>query len=417
MVQDTGWAFLGRVAAIALNTALFLVLARILGAREYGIFSGAQALVNTAAPYSALGCRLLYIRYVSVDRSKAGAYWGNALVVTGALSLFLTLVFCYLGPRLTGIRSIAIFALLSVVSCFSTQVITLGNGVFLANQKLRQMATLNTFCNLVRLLCIIVLGVFWKQVTAVQWSAGVFVASMLGAGVAFVAIYREIGRPYFRPKLFLARLGEGLSFSFGDSTQAVYNDLDKTMLSHYGMTRENGFYTIAYRIADFSSTPTDAIDASFSSRVFKHNAVGGRQAVVTLLLRSLRFAVPLAVVSAVAMVVLTPLVTRIIGRDFAEALVAARWLCCLPIFRAVHRLTGTALTGIGLQNQRTLAQFVVAAVNVGLNLWWIPRFGWVGAAWSSLACDALLAVLNVLLLTNAKWRERRLGVATMTSAS
>jgi O-antigen/teichoic acid export membrane protein len=40
----------------------------------------------------------------------------------------------------------------------------------------------------------------------------------------------------------------------------------------------------------------------------------------------------------------------------------------------------------------------VAALNFVLNLWLIPAYGWIGAAWSSLASDGLLAVLNSLLL-------------------
>jgi O-antigen/teichoic acid export membrane protein len=36
----------------------------------------------------------------------------------------------------------------------------------------------------------------------------------------------------------------------------------------------------------------------------------------------------------------------------------------------------------------------VAAVNLGLNFWWIPVYGWIGAAWSSVASDGLLGLLN-----------------------
>jgi O-antigen/teichoic acid export membrane protein len=61
---------------------------------------------------------------------------------------------------------------------------------------------------------------------------------------------------------------------------------------------------------------------------------------------------------------------------------------------------------------RTAAQVTVALVNLLLNLWWIPVFGWIGAAWSSLASDGLLAVLNTLLLFLG-WKR---GVQAETSA-
>ncbi|MGH9561899.1 MAG: polysaccharide biosynthesis C-terminal domain-containing protein, partial [Terracidiphilus sp.] len=58
----------------------------------------------------------------------------------------------------------------------------------------------------------------------------------------------------------------------------------------------------------------------------------------------------------------------------------------------------TAVTGMGFQRYRTRAQLSAAAFNLGLNLWLIPRYGWLGAAWASLATDGALAVVNWSIL-------------------
>jgi O-antigen/teichoic acid export membrane protein len=115
---------------------------------------------------------------------------------------------------------------------------------------------------------------------------------------------------------------------------------------------------------------------------------------------------------AVSILLLAPFIPRLVGRDFSGVLVALRWLCWIPLLRGIHRATGSALTGSGRQNLRTAAQVTVALVNLLLNLWWIPVFGWIGAAWSSLASDGLLAVLNTLLLFLG-WKR---GVQAETSA-
>ena len=115
---------------------------------------------------------------------------------------------------------------------------------------------------------------------------------------------------------------------------------------------------------------------------------------------------------AVSILLLAPFIPRLVGRDFSGVLIALRWLCWIPLLRGIHRATGSALTGSGRQNLRTAAQVTVALVNLLLNLWWIPVFGWIGAAWSSLASDGLLAVLNTLLLFLG-WKR---GVQAETSA-
>jgi O-antigen/teichoic acid export membrane protein len=89
-----------------------------------------------------------------------------------------------------------------------------------------------------------------------------------------------------------------------------------------------------------------------------------------------------------------PLIPLVVGRGFAEGAVALRWLCPIPLFRSIHQMTGCALTGAGMQRYRTATQLTAATLNFFLNLWLIPKWGWHGAAWSSLCTDAALAGMN-----------------------
>jgi O-antigen/teichoic acid export membrane protein len=71
---------------------------------------------------------------------------------------------------------------------------------------------------------------------------------------------------------------------------------------------------------------------------------------------------------------------------------ALRWLAVLPVLKSIHYFFADALTGAGYQGVRAAAQIFVALTNVGLNFWLIPVYSWRGAAWSSIACDGLLAI-------------------------
>jgi O-antigen/teichoic acid export membrane protein len=213
----------------------------------------------------------------------------------------------------------------------------------------------------------------------------------------------EIGPAAFERELILRRVHEGLGFSFAGTTQATYNDVDKVMLSHYGLNRENGFYTLAYRVIDVATSPIVALDAAILPRFF-HLGHAGMPKVVRLAVKSAGASVLLGAGIAVGVLLLAPLIPHMVGRDFSGALIALRWLCWIPLLRGIHRMTGGALTGSGRQNLRTAAQLTVAAVNILLNLWWIPAYGWIGAAWSSVASDGLLALLTSLILLWT-WRQ------------
>jgi O-antigen/teichoic acid export membrane protein len=389
--------FAGQGANFALQAASFILLARFLGVTEYGIFAGAFALTSIVTPYSLLGASMLFMRYVSVDRRLARVYWGNALVIVFLISGIFVLAASYAGPAFTGIHSRWMFVVLMTANCFFAQIAGLASTVFQTFEKMRNTAILSFVSNLMRLLILLILQAWMHHATAEQWSMGVLLASVLAALLSFVTVTLDIGWPTFSFNLMRQRIVEGVGFSFAGTTQAVYNDVDKTMLSHYGLNRENGFYSLAYKIVDFSTSPMFAIAAAILPRLFR-GSHENKQEVIRLAFKAALYAAFIGVVIAGGTLLVAPVVPRIVGRDFSGVLVALHWLCWIPLLRGIHFMTGSALTGLGHQKLRTAAQFTVAGVNILLNLWWIPVYGWIGAAWSSVAADGLLAILNVLLL-------------------
>jgi len=198
-------------------------------------------------------------------------------------------------------------------------------------------------------------------------------------------------------------VGEGFGFSLAGSTQSAYNDIDKTMLSHYGMNVANGIYTMAYRIVDVATIPITALDAAALPRFFRQSR-DGATSVADLSVRLAKRAVLLGIIMSGCLFLTAPLIPLIVGNGFRDSVMALRWLCLIPAFRGIHQITGSAITGMGFQRYRTSAQFSAAALNLGLNLWLIPRYGWLGAAWASVATDGALGVTNWSMLQCLKRR-------------
>jgi O-antigen/teichoic acid export membrane protein len=165
------------------------------------------------------------------------------------------------------------------------------------------------------------------------------------------------------------------------------------MLSHYGMNQANGIYSMVYRIVDIATIPIFSIRDAAMPRFFKLGTES-IAAAADLTNRLLQRTLSLGVLSAAGMFVAAPLIPLVVGSGFADGVAGLRWLCLIPVFRSIHQMTGCALTGAGMQNYRTGTQMTAAAINLLLNVWLIPRWGWHGAAWSSLGTDAALAAMN-----------------------
>jgi O-antigen/teichoic acid export membrane protein len=233
----------------------------------------------------------------------------------------------------------------------------------------------------------------FHQCTAWPWALVSTLVSALAAAAIVVTITLRFGRPRFDSRLFFKRGAEGLGFAVAMSTSSLYNDLDKTMLSHYGMNRDNGIYSMAYRIVDIATIPIFSLRDAAMPRFFKLGREG-ISASAGLARKLLRRTLILGAIGSAAIYLAAPLIPIVVGREFIEGVAAMRWLCLIPLFRGVHQIAGSALTGAGMQRYRTATQLLAATLNFFLNLWLIPRWGWHGAAWSSLCTDAALAAMN-----------------------
>ena len=167
----------GREQTFFLQAVSFVLLAHLLGVTEYGIFSGAYALISLATPYSTLGAGMLFMRYVSADRSQAGLYWGNTLLLTTTVSLLIALVFYFAGPAIAHIQSHLIFVLLAIANCLFGQIAAVAGTVFQTFEKMRYTSILGFLSTLGRLLVLLIMLAVLHRATAVQWSLGFLIAS------------------------------------------------------------------------------------------------------------------------------------------------------------------------------------------------------------------------------------------------
>ena len=397
LARNAWWMLVGQGFNLVFQAGYFILLARLLGVTEYGIFVGAFAFVAIATPYCALGSGLVFVRHVSATPKDFAVYWGNILLsVVGVGSLF-TLLLYFLAPHVVNLASASLVLLLALSECVCRQLVICICQIFQAFEQLRLTVAMILLTSFLRLMAVVTLAVFLHHATARIWVLSSLLVSVVAAVAASVIVIARFGAPRLSLKLWLSRIGEGFGFSLSGSSQSAYNDIDKAMLSHYGMNMANGIYTMAYRLVDLATIPVHSLDAAALPR-FCRQAQDRPAAVVSLSFKLATRSALFGIVIAACLFVAAPLIPHIVGNGFKESVMALRWLCPLPVFRSIHQLTGCAITGLGFQRYRTIAQCCAATLNFGLNLWLIPSFGWLGAAWASLATDGLLGIASWALL-------------------
>ncbi len=398
LARDTLWMLVSKLFNVVMQAGYFIIVARVLGSKNYGSFIGITALASILFPFVALGSEHILIKYVSTDKSKFRVFWGNTLFLSFANSLAITLVLLLLSPLIFA-DHIALFSifliLLADLLCLS--LLDISYKALMAIKRVNKTAQLGILNTCGKLLAALCLAVFFKNPNTNTWACLYFIAAVIMSGLSIVLVYKLGGRPCLELTTLRENIKQGIYFSISASAQNINANLDKTMLASLSTLTATGIYGSAYRFIDVGNVPLIAIFGATYTRFFQHGASGIRSS-LNFAKRLLPLIVGYAAISIIGYYIFAPFIPLILGEEYRDAIAALRWLAPLPAIAAFQYLVADTLTGAGHQKARSIVQVTAAIFNVLLNLWLIPLYSWRGAAWATLISDSLRLVCLCLIL-------------------
>jgi O-antigen/teichoic acid export membrane protein len=390
LARNTVWMTLGQGLRLVIQALYFVLIARSLGAVNYGAFVGVVALVGIVYPFATLGSGNLLVKNVSRDANLFGLYWGRALATTAVSSSILFSAVLFLSHfALPGSIPFRLVILVAGSDLFGLSIIQLCGQAFQTFERLNWTATITVMGSASRFTGALILVALHHHPSALQWGYLYFCSTWVVATAALVLVSMKVGAPRFRLWKSVAEMREGFYFSAGLSAQTIYNDIDKTMLARLGTLEAAGIYGAAYRLIDVTFVPIQSLLAAAYPNFFR-TGVAGISATLGYARRLVWGALAYSIAACVAILLGAGIVPIILGPEYNATAEALRWLSLLPVLKVLHYFLSDSLTGAGYQGVRTCIQAGVALFNVLINLWIIPAYSWRGAAWSSIASDALL---------------------------
>jgi O-antigen/teichoic acid export membrane protein len=394
---------------IVLQAVYFVIIARALGAEQYGAFVGVTALVAILAPFASLGSGNLLIKNVSRNRVLFGEYWGNALfmIFTSGLVL-IVLVLCIAPIFLPKTIPVLLIFLVAVTDLIFARLLDTAGQAFQSVLWLSKTAQLNILPQITRVMAALVFVSFFPKSGALGWTFLYLVSTAVSALVGVLLVHRSLGLPKLAISRIMPELAEGFYFSISLSAQTVYNDIDKTMLAGLSTLEATGIYAAAYRLIDVAFVPVRSLLAAAYAKFFQHGAAGISGS-MSLAKRLLPVASSYGAIAGIGLFLFAPVVPYVLGDEYVGAVEALRWLAPLPFLKAMHYFAADTLTGAGFQGVRSAVQVLIALFNVLINLWLIPLYSWRGAALSSLASDGFL-MLGLWMMVAFFYRQQAQGL-------
>ncbi len=403
---NTGVLTVGIGIQIALQAVYFIAVTRTMGAHYYGAFISVSALATIVAAFSGWGADQLLIRIVATDRAAFAPALGNALIyyfiTAPAFAAAASLAFRFLlNPEISGLT-------IALVVC--TEVILARANYFAVNcfqafERGRDMAVLGVLLYLFRAIAAVIWSATTVHATPLSWAWFYMASTLLAGGASMALIFLRLGRPVWH--FSIKDWKDGGFFALQMGSFVGFRDIDKPLVVALSGLGQAGLYAAAFRIADVAAVPVRALIFSTYVRFFQRGAHGTRGSFAFA--RSLvPVGVALGGVAGIGVAVASTFATLVIGHNYDSIGPSLLLLAPLPVLYALYYLAADAIISGGHVGYRSFIQLLLPAVDVGLCLLLVPRYGAAGAAMAATCTHlVLVVVLWLSLLYFAREPARR----------
>lgn len=394
IAKNTTVLFISQIITYVLGFFITVYTVRYLSVDNYGILSTALALTGIYVVFSDLGLGTLTVREVARDKSLTRKYVGNITAMKFILSLFtflLTILTVYIiGYSGNTITVIYILTISYLFNAFSS----IFYAIFQSYQKMeyQSVATiLNSVVMLIGTLLVIYLGLDVIAFALVYLVANAinFVYVTVTYAWKFYLPNIEVDLDFWKPTI-----KEALPLSLTSIFAIMVFRVDTVMLSIIRGVEAVGFYNAAYRLMEaLIFFPAVYVTSIFP--VFSTLYVTSHKPLKSAYEKSFKYLTIVSLPIAVGTTLLADQIILLIFKSayFPSILTLQILIWVLP-FSFVNYMLGSLLTSMNRQYILLKITVVSLALNVGMNLIFIPLYSYLGAAFVTVITDAFAVALS-----------------------
>ena len=381
----------------AAQTALFVLVARTLGAEGYGALIAVMAIATLFAPLAGLGGQSLLAREGARNPQDLATHLGDALrlwTVSVVPLCVLAYALCrLLLPPVLAPWAVAAVVLADLVGASLLDVFTR------LSQAQQHMSTYGAVMagligtRLVAFLVLLTLVTPTPDVWAVGYGAATTVYVLLAAAWAV----HTHGRPRPSPASFGTLVRTGLPFAFAASAMRVHAEANKPILTRLDSITSAGAFGAAQRVTDLVLLPVQAMVATLAPRVYRRQTLD-----VRALLHLGLPCITVAIAGGVVIFITAPWLPLVLGDSYAPAADMVRLLAFLPCLTTARMLLMTLLTAQNRQRHFYRIYFPGIVIGLAVTIVLTLKLGVMGAVAGSFTTEIALISFQVSTIA---WRK------------
>jgi len=384
-------------ASKILSTVLALVsiafITRYLGKEGFGNYATVLAFLSFFAALADLGLYPISTREISKEGAPEAKIMGNifSLRIISALAILaIAPIVVLLFPYPAEVKSGIIIVALSFSFSSGYQVL---NGIFQKNLAMDKVAIAELAGKILQV-GFIIFAV--KERLGFNW----IIASLLFNMVLSFAIVFLWSRKYLRFhmefdfKYWRHFLKESLPLGLAAIITFAYFKMDTVILSLLRSSADVGIYNAAYKVLE-NITFFPAMIVGLMFPLFSKHIFTEREVFLAMANKTFKVFVVIALPLVIGALFLSEGIIQVIGGGgFSEAAAVLRILVFAIALIFFGNFFNSILIAANLQKKLLCIMGAAAVINIGLNLIFIPRFSYFGAAYVSVITEFIVAALG-----------------------
>jgi O-antigen/teichoic acid export membrane protein len=379
------------------NLLIGIILSRVLGAAGFGLYSFLIVVPVIVIGFTQLGIRRSTIYHIGQKNINEDNL-ASALILLWLWTSFLSIIICGLVYFFSATQP---YDPLIVVLILLTIPLLLMNlfsgGIFLGKEEILRSNIINAGPTLLTLI-LTVFFVWFLKLSVL----GAFIAIALANFIMFFYVYYTIIMEYrykitwkYHEPLMKSMIKLGLVNALAIFVMQLNYRIDVLMLKKLSSLEQVGFYAVATQIAEQIWHIPYAIETIILSR--SANATD-EQAVTRTVASIFRVSMLAGILASVIIFFIAPYVIPwIFGKEFVNSVPMIQTILPGILILVAFRILNSRLTGMGKPQVAIYTFLPALIINFVANLYLIPKYGGMGAVWSTNISYAIGSIAFILV--------------------
>lgn len=385
--KDTSLYAVGVFFQRFVSLLLIPAYARLLSTKEYGIYETIFVVSQTLLIFFDLGISRAILRFCTIGRDQNDAK--EILRTAVVISLLISAIFLLLSPffasflstQLLKDKTYAVALLGAIFWTYGLELNQLQFAFFRARQEVSLYLRVSVIQAIFTVLLNVLFVVFMKK-----GINGIIVANIISTwALSAYTVKNGFGlKKTLSIPWGIEMLKFGFPLFFSMIGLFILNSADRYILAYYRDMTEVGIYGLGYKVGLLVNigiiTPFQLAWPNFvfeqeESKNVERNDNYGRILIVLLGM--------ICTVSLLVFMFAKEIIIIIGTEKFIEGSLVVPYIVLAYLFYAIYYYYGGFFLFAGKTTRLSLITIFMALTNILLNLLWIPKYGWWGAAWST----------------------------------